>query len=84
MDLNRSDKIRRLADGSMDIAFYAARGHKLRSRAAHRGLRTIGRALGRLWNAPLRFGRRVAAALRRWRKPVPPQSSLGVAAGRVG
>ena len=84
MDSNTSDNIRRLPNGSMDLAFYVDRSRRLRSRAAHRGLRKIGRAMRRLWTQPFRFGRWVVAAPRRRRDLITPQSGLGLAASRLG
>ena len=55
MSTNGSDGIRRLSNGSMDLAFYAHRGRRLRSRAAHRSLRKMGRAMRRLWIAVSHF-----------------------------
>ncbi len=83
MDSNTSDNIRRLPNGSMDLAFYANRSRRLRSRAAHRGLRKIGRSMRRLWTEPFRFGRWVVAVPRR-RYLITPQSGVGLAACRLG
>ena len=43
--MTEENKIRRLANGAIDTAYYLQRGRKLRSEAAYDGLRSIARRL---------------------------------------
>ncbi len=50
MTPNANVAIRRHADGSIDTAYYLARGRRERSRQAHHLFGSVSRSVGRIWS----------------------------------